>query len=51
MEKRLGEVQKELEKKIVDYQTLETQKNELGQEILVLRGKLEILQELCQTNK
>ena len=51
MEKKLKEVQQTLEEKIQEYQHLEANKNNLAQEIIKLRGQLELLQELCQHKK
>ena len=51
MEKKLKEVQQTLEGKIQEYQQLETSRNDLTQEIIKLRGQLELLQELCQHKK
>lgn len=51
MEKKLKEVEQLLNEKIEEYQGLENNKNNLAQEIIKLRGQLELLQELCQHKK
>lgn len=51
MEKRLKETEKLLTEKVERYQELENEKNNLAQEIIKLRGQLELLQELCHNKK
>ncbi len=51
LETKKDEVQKELQDKIDAFNNLEQQRNDLAQEIVALRGQLELLQELCQQEK
>lgn len=48
LETKKDEVQKELQDKVDAFNNLEQQRNDLAQEIVALRGQLELLQELCQ---
>lgn len=51
LETKKDEVQKELQDKVEAFNNLEQQRNDLAQEIVALRGQLELLQELCQQEK
>ena len=48
MNEKKKEVEKQLQDKLAEFNSIEQQRNDVSQEILRLQGQLQLLEELCQ---